>query len=161
MMPIPLCLMFGLIALRPVAATRLSKLEEDVKVLNNFIIKELRHVRDEVEAISYRVEILEKSTVKHDQRSSNQDMDITSHYIRDKTKESGVQFEDDRNNDASHVVLAIAGNIREAYSNDKKDLHNLKHNAKGQLRELEQQITNHIENLTTNVQESIEDVHIV
>ncbi|WAR29399.1 hypothetical protein MAR_002967 [Mya arenaria] len=36
---IPLCLMFGVIALRPVAATRLSKLEEDVKVLNNFIIK--------------------------------------------------------------------------------------------------------------------------
>ncbi|XP_052787174.1 uncharacterized protein LOC128222258 [Mya arenaria] len=157
---IPLCLMFGVIALRPVAATRLSKLEEDVKVLNNFIIKELRHVRDEVEAISYRVEILEKSTVKHNQRSSNQDMEITSHYIRDKTKESGEQFEDDRNNDASHVVLAIAGNIREAYSNDKKDLHILKHDVKGQLGELEQQITNHIENLTTNVQQSIEDVHV-
>ncbi|WAR29403.1 hypothetical protein MAR_002971, partial [Mya arenaria] len=72
----------------------------------------------------------------------------------DTTKESGEQFADDGNNNASHDVLAMAGNIREAYSNDKKDLHFLKHDVKGQLRELEQQMTNLIENLTTNVKQS-------
>ncbi|XP_052787189.1 uncharacterized protein LOC128222268 [Mya arenaria] len=144
--------------LGPIQGSRLGKLEEVVKSLRSLVYSELSSIRHEVKEISNRVYILENSTVTHDPSSPSKEMEITSYNLGDETGESGKQLVRDGNNEAS-VVKAEVQNIRKAYANDKQDLHQLKQEFKGQLRELEQTITSHMYNLTADVQQNIEYIH--
>ncbi|WAR29398.1 DMBT1-like protein [Mya arenaria] len=159
MRPTLLYLIVYLTVIRPIHGSRLDRLEDDVKSLKSFIFRELSSIRDEVKEISNRVDILENTTVTHDQSSQNQDMDITSNNLVDKTGESGKILERAGNKEGSHVVIADVQNMRKAYANDKKDLHQLKQDVKGHLRELEQKITSHMHNLTADVKHNIEYIH--
>ncbi|XP_052786707.1 uncharacterized protein LOC128222013 [Mya arenaria] len=154
MSSMPLCLIFCLIVLRTVAGTRLSRLEDKIKSLKGFIFKELGYIRDEVKEITIRVEILENYTFTHDPKCPFQDMEITLYNIGDKTSESGEQLVRD-----GDFVTAEVEHICKAYSNDKKDLHKLKQDLKCQLRELEQRITSHMHNLTSEVNQNIGYIH--
>ncbi|WAR29391.1 DMBT1-like protein [Mya arenaria] len=159
MRPTLLYLIVYLTVVRPIQGSRLSRPEDDVKSLKSFIFRELSSIRDEVKEISNRVDILENTTVTHDLSSSSKDMDITSYNLVDKTGESGKQLVRAGNNEASQAVTAEVQNMRKAYSNDKKDLHQLKNDVKDQLRDLEQKITSHMHNLTADVQHNIEYIH--
>ncbi|WAR29390.1 C163A-like protein, partial [Mya arenaria] len=161
-MSTPLCfLMFGLIAMRPVEGTRLDRLEEELKALKGFIFKELGYIRDDVKEIAYRVDILENTTVTHDPSSPYQDIGITSYNLDEKNGDSGKLLVRDGNNEGSHVVIAEVQNMRKAYANDKKDLHQLKQDVKGQLRDIELKITSHMHNLTADVQQNIDLVSVI
>ncbi|XP_052819496.1 myosin-11-like [Mya arenaria] len=159
MRPVLLHLIFCLTILKPIGGSRLGRLEDDVKILKSYIYRELSSIRDEVKEISNRVDILENITVTHDPGSPNQDMDITSYNLADKTGESEKQLLRAGNNIGSQAVKAEVQNIRKAYSNDKQNLHKLKNDVEGQLKELEQKITSHMHNLTLEVQHNIEYIH--
>ncbi|WAR29406.1 hypothetical protein MAR_002974, partial [Mya arenaria] len=133
MRPTLFYLILCLIVVRPIQGSRLSRLEDDVKSLKSFIFRELSSIRDEVKEISNRVDILENTTVTHDLSSSSKEMDITSNNLGDRTGESGKQLERARNNEGSHAVIAEVQNMRKAYANDKKNLHQLKQDVKGKL----------------------------
>ncbi|XP_052812588.1 deleted in malignant brain tumors 1 protein-like [Mya arenaria] len=148
---VPLGLILCLTALRPIQGSRLRRLEEDVNALKSFIFRELGSIRDQVKDISIRVEILENSTVALDQGDPIQDRDITSYNIGGEPSNG--------NNEASHVVKSEVENMRKAYANDKKDLHELKQCVKGQLKELEEKITSHMNNLTLAVQHNIKYIY--
>ncbi|XP_052786011.1 egg peptide speract receptor-like [Mya arenaria] len=109
-------------------------------------------IRDEVKTISNRVDMLENAMVTHEPSISNQVIEITSYNRVDGTGESGKQIVRD---EAKHALKSMVKTMRKAYSNDKKDLHQLKQHVKGQLRELEQKITSHMHNLTSDVQQNI------
>ncbi|XP_052787183.1 uncharacterized protein LOC128222263 [Mya arenaria] len=159
MRPTLLYLIVCLIVVRPIQGSRLSRLEDDVKSLKSFIFRELSSIRDEVKEISNRVDILENTTVTHDPSSPNQDMAITYNNLGDKSGKSGEKLVHAGNNEANHAVITEVQNMRKAYANDKKVLHQLKQDVKEQLRELEQNITSHIHNLTADVQQNIEYIH--
>ncbi|XP_052786703.1 uncharacterized protein LOC128222009 isoform X2 [Mya arenaria] len=159
MRPALLCLLFCSTVLRATEGSRLRRLEADVKLLKTFIFGELTSIRDEVKEISNRVDILENNTVTHDPSSPNQEKNITFYNLGDKTGESGKTLVRAGNNEASLAVITVVQNMRKAYANDKKDLHQLKQDVKGQLRELEQKITSHMHNLTADVQHNIEYIH--
>ncbi|WAR29387.1 MSRE-like protein [Mya arenaria] len=159
MRSVQLILTLCLTVVRPIEGSRLGRLEDDVKSLKSFLYRELSSIRDEVKEISIRVDILENTTVTHDPSSPYEDVDITSYNLGDKTGESGRQLIRDGNNEASHAVKAEIQNMRKAYANDKKDVHQLKQDVKKQLRELEQKITSHMDNLTTDVKHNIEYIH--
>ncbi|XP_052787185.1 uncharacterized protein LOC128222266 [Mya arenaria] len=159
MRPVLLCLMFCSTVLRPTKGSRLGRLEDEVKHLKTFIFRELSIIRDDVKEVSNRVDILENATVTHDQTFLNQNMDLTSYNLVEETVNSGKQLVRAENNEASHVVTAEVQTMRKAYSNDKKDLHQLKQDVKGQLRELEHKISSHMHNLAADVQHNIVYIH--
>ncbi|XP_052786705.1 uncharacterized protein LOC128222012 [Mya arenaria] len=159
MRPELLYLLLCLIVVKPIHGSRLGRLEDDVKMLKSLIFRELLSIRDEVNEISNRVDILENLTVTYDPNSPNQDNDITSYNLGDTTGESGEKLIRAGNNILSHVVTAEVQNMRKAYANDKKGLYQLKNDVKGQLRELTQKITSHMNNLTADVQHNIEYIH--
>ncbi|WAR29389.1 SCAR5-like protein [Mya arenaria] len=147
---VQLGLIVCLTALTPIQGSRLNRLEEDVDALKRFMFRELLSIRDQVKDISIRVDTLENATVMQDPSSTNQYMDIHSNNIGDET---GTEHNEAR------LVKAEVQNMRKAYANDKKDLHQLTNDVKGQLRELEQKITSHMHNLTAEVQHNIEYIH--
>ncbi|XP_052786704.1 putative DMBT1-like protein [Mya arenaria] len=143
----------------PIQGSRIGKLEDEVKSLRSFVYSELSSIRHEVKELVNRVDMLENNTVTHDPSSLSQDMYSTSYNVVDETGENGKQLVHDEINEASHVVKAEVQNMRKAYANDTQELHQLKHDFKVQLRELEPKITSHMHNLTADVQHNIENIH--